>query len=134
MIKEGFKEGITKSMEITVEDRMTAASMSSGALEVFATPMMISYMETVSFNCAQEWLEEGWSTVGVAVNITHDAPTPVGRKVRFDCKLEQIDRRKLTFSVVATSDNGTVIGKGMHDRFIIEVDKFMNKMADAYKA
>ena len=133
MIKEGFKEGITKSMEITVEDRMTAASMSSGALEVFATPMMISYMETVSFNCAQEWLEEGWTTVGVAVNITHDAATPVGRKVRFDCKLEAIDRRKLTFSVIATSDNGTVIGKGMHDRFIVESEKFMTKMYNAYK-
>ena len=133
MIKEGLKEGITKSMEITVADHMTAASMSSGALEVFATPMMISYMETVSFNCAQEHLEEGWSTVGVAVNITHDAATPVGRKVRFDCKLEHIDRRKLYFSVVATSDNGTVIGKGKHERFIVEVDKFMNKMYDAYK-
>lgn len=133
MIKEGLKEGITKSMEITVEDRMTAASMSSGALEVFATPMMISYMETVAFNCAQEYLEEGWSTVGVAVNITHDAATPVGRKVRFDCHLDQIDRRKLYFTVTATSDNGTVIGKGKHERFIVDVDKFMNKMFDAYK-
>ncbi len=133
MIKEGLKEGITKSMEITVAEHMTAASMSSGALEVFATPMMISYMETVSFNCAQEQLEEGFTTVGVAVNITHDAATPIGRKVRFDCKLEHIDRRKLTFSVIATSDNGTVIGKGMHDRFIVETEKFMNKMFDAYK-
>lgn len=128
-----IKEGLTNEITITVTEEMTAKYMKSGALAVFATPMMISYMEACAFDCAQRELENGMTTVGVAVNITHDAPTPIGRKVTFRCHLDNVDRRKLYFSVEAVSDNGTVIGKGKHERFIIDSEKFMNKMFAAYQ-
>ena len=76
-----------------------------------------------------EELEEGSGTVGISLNITHDAPTPVGMEVTCESVLTEIDGRKLTFEVEARDEKG-VIGKGIHERFIVNDKKFQEK-ADA---
>jgi hypothetical protein len=73
---------------------MTAKSMKSGLLDVFATPMMIACMENCCLECVRPQLDEGMSTVGTAVDIKHVAATPVGMQVCFTCRLEEIDRRR----------------------------------------
>lgn len=117
---------MTHSLTVTVEPTMTAANMKSGCLDVFATPILIAFMENVCLECVQGALDEGMTTVGTAVSVTHLAPTPVGMKVRFECTLREIDRRRLTFDVRAF-DEVSLIGEGTHERFVVDAQKFVQK-------
>ena len=110
----------------TVEPQYTAASMKSGLLEVLATPIMIAWMEECCMECVQSQLEEGFGTVGTLVNVTHEAPTPVNGEVTISCFLRQVDGRRLVFAVEA-SDKGGIIGRGSHERFIVNGAKFQEK-------
>ena len=72
------------------------------------------------------FLEEGQSTVGTVVNVKHLAASPVGMKVTCQTELIEIDRRRLVFKVACFDDAG-LIGEGEHERFIIDIDKFLAK-------
>ncbi len=124
-----LEAGIKGRKEIIVTKEKTARSMCSGAAEVFATPAMIALMESTARESVQEFLEEGCSTVGTAVNIKHVSASPVGMKITCETELLKADGRALTFSVKAFDEKG-LIGEGVHERFIIFVDKFQAK-ADA---
>ena len=87
---------------------------------------MIALMERTCRISVKSYLEEGQETVGTLVNVTHDSATPIGMKVRCDSELIGIDRRKLTFKVNVFDEKGQV-GKGIHERFIIDVNKFQAK-------
>ena len=77
--------------------------------------------------CVQPKLEEGFGTVGTLVNVTHEAPTPVGGEVTISCFLRQVDGPRLGFAVEA-SDKGGIIGRGTHERFIINKARFQAKV------
>lgn len=118
--------GMTHSITRTVEPGYTAASLKSGLLEVLATPIMIAWMEECCMDCVQAKLEEGFGTVGTLVNVTHEAPTPVDGRVTVSCCLRQVDGRRLVFAVEA-SDKGGIIGRGTHERFVVDGAKFQAK-------
>ena len=118
--------GLTHKITRTVEPGYTAASLKSGLLEVLATPIMIAWMEECCMECVQPQLDEGFGTVGTLVNVTHEAPTPVGGEVTINCFLRQVDGRRLVFAVEA-SDKGGIIGRGAHERFIVDGAKFQAK-------
>ena len=65
-------------LEQTVTDALTAANVGSGALPVFGTPYMSALMENAAMTCLQSFLEEGQGSVGTHLDISHDAPTPIG--------------------------------------------------------
>ena len=65
-------------------------------------------------------------TVGTLLQITHDAPTPLGMKVWCESELTEIDGRRLVFSVSAYDETGK-IGGGRHERFIVPNEKFQAK-------
>ena len=118
--------GMTNKTLRTVVPEFTAASLKSGLLEVLATPIMIAWMEECCMECVQPQLDEGFGTVGTLVNVTHEAPTPVGGEVTISCFLRQVDGRRLVFAVEA-SDKGGIIGRGTHERFIVDGQKFQAK-------
>ena len=118
--------GMTNKTLRTVVPEFTAAALKSGLLEVLATPIMIAWMEECCMECVQPQLDEGFGTVGTLVNVTHEAPTPVGGEVTVSCFLRQVDGRRLVFAVEA-SDKGGIIGRGTHERFIVDGQKFQAK-------
>lgn len=122
MIEIGMKHQTVR----TVLPAYTASAMKSGTLEVLATPIMIAWMEECCLDCVQPRLEEGQSTVGTRVEITHEAPTPVDGTVTISCFLRQVDDRRLVFAVEA-SDSAGIIGRGAHERFIVDSAKFQAK-------
>lgn len=127
-----MEKGIKYSLERTVGNDMTARVMSSGTLDVFATPAMIALIEETAWRSVAPYLEEGCATVGTRLDVMHVAPTPVGMKVRCDVELTEVDGRRLVFSVSVADECGE-IGCGTHERFIINEEKFQNK-ANAKKA
>lgn len=118
----------TASAVVTPEN--TAAAVGSGSLPVFATPYMIALMENAACNAIADGLEEGQSSVGTKLDVSHDAATPVGMHVTAKAELVEVDRR-LVFRVTAEDDAGP-IGQGTHERFLIMADKFLAK-AEAKK-
>ena len=118
--------GLTGRAETTVVQENTAAAVGSGLLPVFATPMMVALMENAAVNALIGHLDEGEGSVGTHMDISHDSATPIGLKVWAKAQLTAVDGRALTFSVTAYDEAGP-IGKGVHQRFIIQNEKFMGK-------
>ena len=118
--------GIKGSQDEIVTEELTASHIGSGAVRVFATPMMISLMEKTCQRSVVPYLEEGQETVGTRVDIAHVSSTPIGMKVWCESELVDIDRRRLVFKVAAYDEKG-LIGEGRHERFIIDIAKFKEK-------
>lgn len=118
--------GLTGRAETTVVQENTAAAVGSGLLPVFATPMMVALMENAAVNALIGHLDEGEGSVGTHMDISHDSATPIGLKVWAKAQLTAVDGRALTFSVTAYDEAGP-IGKGVHQRFIVQNEKFMGK-------
>ena len=87
---------------------------------------MVALMEQAASELCDKFVDEGISTVGTALNISHLAPTCVGGKVRAVATLTAFDGRKACFDVEAYDDAG-IIGKGTHERFTIKIESFMKK-------
>ncbi|HIZ17012.1 MAG TPA: thioesterase family protein [Firmicutes bacterium] len=121
-----LREGIRGSSETVVDENNTALTMGSGELEVFATPAMVALMEEAAAESAKPYIDGESTTVGTALEIEHISATPIGVSVRCESELCHIDGRKLVFNVTAY-DNAGIIGKGRHERFIVEKERFMKK-------
>lgn len=123
----GLHSGIENQIDKIVEYEDTAAHYGSGLVEVFATPAMIALMEKTALESVNKLLPDGYSTVGISVNITHVKATLKGKKVNCLSHLKAVDDKKLIFSLIARDEDG-IIGTGTHERFIIHMESFMNKL------
>ena len=119
--------GIKGYKEITVTKELTAISLGSGDLEVYATPAMIALMEETASESVKPGLEVGQGSVGTYIAIKHLAATPIGMRVRCESELVEVDGRRLVFNITAY-DEKEKIGEGTHERFIISNDKFQSKV------
>lgn len=122
MLEIGMKGRQTE----TVTEENTAAACESGLLRVFATPALVALMEKTCWKSVASTLDKGQGTVGTKLDIRHTAPTPVGMTITCESELTCIDGRRLTFSVRAFDENGAV-GEGVHERFVIDNERFMKK-------
>ena len=120
-------KGICHSETLVVEHKDTAAVYGSGSLEVFATPAMIALMEKTCLESVNAKLGEGNTTVGISVNIKHLKASPVGSVIRCDSKLVEVDRKRLVFEVHCFEED-TLIGEGVHERFVVDSEQFMKKV------
>ncbi len=119
---------MTLELEKKVEEKDSAKSYGSGLVDVFATPAMIAFMEQTCLKLAQLGIPPEEGTVGTLVNVTHAKATPIGMTVWCVATLKEIDKRRLVFEVIARDQEGE-IGRGLHERFIINTEKFMAKLA-----
>ncbi|MEZ0394357.1 MAG: thioesterase family protein [Desulfurococcaceae archaeon] len=96
-------------------------------MRVLATPAMIAFMEYVALKCVEPYLQPGQTTVGVLVNVRHLNPSPEGSTVDVEAELVAVEGRRLTFKVVARLGN-VLIGEGTHERYVVDVDKFLARV------
>ncbi|MCW5687411.1 MAG: thioesterase family protein [Pseudolabrys sp.] len=94
---------------------------------VFATPMMVTIMENAALNAVRDYLEPGESVVGTVVNVTHLAATPVGHQVTAEAVVTKVDGRRLEFDVTAR-DEVEEIGKGTHERMVVDLARIAKKL------
>jgi predicted thioesterase len=125
--------GLKNRFERVITKDMTAIAMHSGALPIFATPILIAFMEEAAQEGIRPYLEPGMASVGTLVNIEHLSPTPEGMLVWAACEVTAVEGRKVTFHVTA-GDRFGLIGEGTHERFIIDVERFLKKCNDKQQA
>ena len=119
--------GQSATATVTVTESNIAKTMKSGSLEVFATPAMCALMEEAAQAAVQPELNDDEGTVGISLSISHDAPSPMGTTITATATVTAVEGRKISFAIEA-SDGVGIIGKGTHERFVINNEKFMTKV------
>ncbi|MBF7096915.1 thioesterase family protein [Alkalibacter mobilis] len=104
----------------------TAKAMKSGGLDVLATPKMVALMENAAYDLVQSHLDQGKTTVGTGLTIKHLSPTPMRMTVKATAKLVEAQGKKLVFKVEAW-DEIEKIGEGTHERYIVDMERFIDK-------
>ena len=119
--------GLAKEETFMVEEGHTAMHVGSGASRVLATPWMIAFMERISHRLLAEHLPQGFSSVGVLVNVRHLAPAAVGSPLRVRAAVLEVEGMKVTLSIEAWDDTEQV-GAGQHERFVIDTERFLQRV------
>ena len=119
--------GLEHVKQYVVRSEDTAKFLGSGDVEVLSTPAMIAYMERTALESVQQYLPEGLTTVGTRVDIKHVRPAPKGGTIEVMAKLIKQEGRKLVFEVRAFW-NKELIGEGVHERFIVDRERFLSKV------
>jgi fluoroacetyl-CoA thioesterase len=122
-----FHPGMISEETFVVEERQLAPHVGSGALRVLATPWLIALMEGVSHRLLAKHLPEGYSSVGIHVDMRHLAPTPLGDTVRIQTEVLSVDGWTVAFAVRAW-DTKELIGECKHERFVIDVERFLKRV------
>jgi fluoroacetyl-CoA thioesterase len=100
--------------------------------QVLATPVMILMMENAALNAIKPFLEPGESAVGTAIDVRHLAATPVGHEVRAEAEVVGVEGKRIEFKVSAR-DEMHEIGKGTHQRALIDLRSFNERLAEKAK-
>lgn len=121
--------GLTGDVAREVSDEITADAMGSGGVRVLGTPALIMLMEQAALTAVEPYLAEGQTTVGTHLDVRHLAATPVGMTVTVRARLIEVDGRRLTFEVEA-HDEREQVGSGRHERFVIDRERFLRRVAE----
>lgn len=129
-MKESLQAGIEHELCFRIPESKTVPALYPEAEEfqempdVFATEFFIGLLEWACIQAVNphlDWPTE--QTVGTHVDVSHEAATPPGLEVVVQTELTEVDDRRLVFEVEA-NDGVDVIGRGTHERFIIEKEIF----------
>jgi fluoroacetyl-CoA thioesterase len=119
--------GMAREETFVVASEHLAAHVGSGSARVLATPWMIAFMERTARDLLAEALPQGYSSVGVHVNVRHLAPSPAGSRVRARVVVVEVEGAKVDFTVNAW-DEQELIGEGTHQRMVIDEARFLKRV------
>jgi predicted thioesterase len=120
-------EKLLKNKKFIVKDEHIANFLGSGKVTVLSTPSMILMMEQTAMLAAQDYLPEGWITVGTRVDIKHLRATKKDEEITVTARLKLFEGKHLTFEVEAYHGEN-IIGEGIHERHIVNKEKFLAKI------
>jgi predicted thioesterase len=92
-------------------------------VHVLATPVMINLIEAAALDAVERLLPAGRQSLGTVLNVRHVAATPVGMRVTATAEVTAVDGRTIRFRVEAR-DERELIGDGTHERVVVNVAKF----------
>ena len=122
-----IRTGMKGYAENLVEKGDTALEVGSGSLMVFSRPCMVAMMEGAACDAIADALSEGVTSVGTMLSIEHTSGTPVGMEVRAEAEVTAVEGKVITFAVTAFDEAGE-IGRGTHQRVIVNEQKFLDKV------
>ena len=131
-MKSSLKPGITHNIKLIVENHMGTHFLPNSSTPVYATPFMIYQMEDTCLHLLEPHLDVNEQSVGTLVNIKHIAPTPVGSKVISKAILTNVIKNRCIFNV-ESFDDYEKIGEGVHERTIIDVNRFYKRVTAKIK-
>jgi fluoroacetyl-CoA thioesterase len=118
--------GASAVVELTVTASDTAPALGSGDVEVLATPRVLALAEEATVRAVAAELAPGQTSVGTRVELDHLAATPVGRTVRAEARLVEVDGRRLAFDVSA-HDGAALIARGRVERVVVDRQRFLDR-------
>ena len=139
-MKDTLEVGLEYEFRFRVPENKTVPTLYPEASEfqamprVFATGYMVGLIEWTCIQAVNphiDWPQE--QTVGISIKANHTAATPPGLEVRARVKLTEVDGKRLVFET-ELDDGVDVISKGIHERFIINAEKFNQKVLQKAEA
>jgi predicted thioesterase len=121
--------GRTYQSQTRVEEWMTAEKAGNKGVDVLATPMLLQLVEEAAMHCLAPTLTADQITLGVYVDLTHIAPTPVGFIVRTEVEVIGVDGPRVNFAFAAF-DEREKVAEGTHERYIMERSKFLSNLEE----
>jgi fluoroacetyl-CoA thioesterase len=125
--------GLIGTAELLVGPEHTAPFVGSGRIAVLATPVMINVIEAAALNAAEHLLAPGHQSLGIHLDVSHVAATPVGLRVTATAEVLRVEGRTITFRVEAR-DEFEVIGNGTHQRVVVSVARFDDRVQRKLRA
>ncbi|MCB0254042.1 MAG: thioesterase [Anaerolineae bacterium] len=122
-----FQPGLAGSASVQVTSTNTAQALGSGLVPVFATPALVALLEQAAVNALTGSLLPGSTSVGTHIDVRHMAATPVGMMVTATATLVEADGRRLCFEVAAR-DDAEPIAEGIHERVVVDEQRFMDRV------
>src|SRR3954467_12825983 len=117
------KPGMQGSATLVVAEEHTAPRVGSGKVHVLATPVMINLIEAAALDAVERFLPAGYQSLGTVLNVRHIAATPVGMRVIATATVDRVNERTAYLRVEAR-DEKDLIGDGTHERVVVNVAKF----------
>ena len=128
-----IKPGLTGTTAITVAHEHTAPFVGSGRIEVLATPVMINLFEAAALAAVEHLLPAGHQSLGIHLDVSHTAATPIGLRVTATAEVVHLEGRTVTFKVAAR-DDFEEIGGGTHQRVVVSVERFDERVQRKVRA
>jgi predicted thioesterase len=122
-----IKPGRTGTSELLVGEEHTAPRVGSGEVHVLATPVMINVIEAAALAAIERLLPPGYQSLGTLLNVRHLAATPVGMRVRAQAKVLKVEGRTVFFDA-QVHDERELVGEGTHERVVVNVAKFSDRV------
>jgi len=123
-----LKPGSVGRSELLVGEEHTAPRVGSGLVHVLATPVMINQFEAAALDAVDKHLPAGYQSLGTVLNVRHIAATPVGMRVYSEARIVRVEDRTVFLEVTAR-DEKELIGDGLHERVVVNVEKFSLRVA-----
>ena len=133
-MKDTLKAGLEKTFSINVTNEKTVpfvypeSDLFQNMPSVFATAFMVGFMEWACMEALRPYMDEGECTLGTMINVTHQAATPPGMSVTAHVKCIEVDGKRTLWEIEAR-DETEIIGKGNHERFTVNKEKFSTRTA-----
>jgi predicted thioesterase len=128
-----FKLNETRIETVTVGDSQAITFLGPEGPRVLSTPKMIGFMERTCRDLVFDMLDQGFDTVGTHVNVYHKSAAAMGSTVVFTAELAEVifddkeQPRRVEFRVTAVQGD-KIIGEGTHQRAIVNVRRFKEKV------
>lgn len=122
-----IQPGMSREEIFPVAEENAARHVGSGSARVLATPWLIAFMERVAHRLLIERLPEGYSSVGVVVNMRHLAPSPIGSNVRVRAEVIEVNGTRVEFDIRAW-DETEAVGECQHQRAVIDQARFLRRI------
>ena len=128
-----LRPGMVGEVELVVKPEDTATSAGNPGVDVLSTPRLLQLLEETAMAAIQAGLAPGTGSVGTRVEMRHLAATPLGMRVRARAVLREVDGRRLVFDVEA-HDEVEKVAEGVHERFQIQQERFLQRVREKAKA
>jgi predicted thioesterase len=107
---------------------MSAEQHGNAGFPVLATPALLGLFEKAAIAAMADRLSAGEGSVGTGASLQHLAATPLGQTVTITARITASEGKRVSFTLEA-HDEQEKIGTCTHDRFIVDIARFVDRLA-----
>lgn len=137
-MRDTLRPGLRAHLDYTVDADRTAPALLPESEHfadlppILATGYLLALVEWAWMRAIDGHLDPDEQTLGVHIELSHTAPTPIGAQVTIDVELTSVEGRQLVFDVHAHDDAATIT-RGTHQRAVINRPRFDARLATRRK-
>jgi predicted thioesterase len=109
-----------------VQNSDTFSNYSKDLNELLATPACVGMAIKASVETIDQYLPEGFVSIGHSTEFTHTAPTSLGMTITIKASIIALTDHEVTLQILAWDDQGEV-GHGTHKRAVVNHEALIKK-------